>query len=178
MVVSHEGKIIGSYHITRFRYIGGYILFVLLFVGGILLYSMGYGYFEFSFPIGLAIFFLVALEIKIRSTKIIMKERDVVVRIGLLSKKTTRIRYHNITDIHINQTFLQRVFKYGDIEIGVPGATQHHSLTQHFKGKGAVHVGEFGKEGNGLLLKNIQNVKNIERKMLSKARERAPQHRR
>ena len=98
-----------------------------------------------------------------------MKEDHVFIQRGLLSKQTTRITYHNISDVHIKQSALQRIFGIGDIEIGVPGSNIHQSVKQSFTGKGDVKIKGLGNiQQRGISLEKIQKVRTIEKQLLSK----------
>ena len=65
----------------------------------------------------------IIVEIKLRSNGILLEKTGIIIGSGYLSKNVVRINYDHISDIRIRQSFFQRIFGYGDIEIGVQGAS-------------------------------------------------------
>lgn len=93
-----------------------------------------------------------------------MLEKDsMIIESGYFSKNSTRVNYNYVSDIRVRQSFFQRMFGYGDIEIGIIGS----SLQQNFLGKGDVKIESKGLHPR-IVLKNFQNVKKIEAIILSK----------
>lgn len=155
-----------SYHVSRLTFLIQYVISIVLLGFGLFAYFKGMSYAIFISSIGISALGFIVLETRIRSNKIILGNDNVSVESGLLSKNSIRIGYNNISDIRINQTFFQRIFGYGNIEMGVPGAV----LQQSFAGRGDVKVETAGLHP-GITLKKFQNVRNIEIRVLSKMEE-------
>jgi uncharacterized membrane protein YdbT with pleckstrin-like domain len=56
-------------------------------------------------------------------TKLTVTDRSTVLRRGLFSKRTIEIRNRDVQDIAINQTFFQRIFGVGDVNIDCSGTS-------------------------------------------------------
>ena len=155
-----------SYHVSRFTFFAHYVVVALLIAGGAAAYASGMSYAIYASAFGLAVLIIAVSELRIRSNKIILANDVVIIESGVFSKNSTRINYGNITDIRVQQTFLQRAFRYGDIEMGVPGSF----LQQNFSGKGDVKVDAAGLHP-GVTLRKFQNIRSIEKSVLSRVSE-------
>ena len=156
-----------SYHISRMTFFSRYISVLALLVIGLVIYQISLSYTVLLPFVVLAIAGLLVFEIKTRNHKIIIGSENIVVISGVFSKNATKINYANISDIRIRQTAMQRIFNYGNIEIGVPGA----SFQQNFSGKGDVMVNASDIHP-GVVIKNFQKIGEIERHILSKISEK------
>ena len=169
---------IASYHISRFRFFWKYVLFIIALAAGAVAYRLGYSYIIFSSLIIFGLVGFVLLEIKVRSERFVLTSEYAKIDFGLFSKNTVRVPYYNIADIRIYQSFLQRFFRYGDIEIGVPGTVLQQRVSQHFSGKGDIKIISPGKDSavgsrsRGIFLSKFQKVREIENHLLSRAGER------
>ncbi|MBU0530191.1 MAG: PH domain-containing protein [Nanoarchaeota archaeon] len=170
-----NSKEIPTFHMSRIGYLGKYILFLIVFLVPIILFITNYTlpiifqYSEIIYPVLILIGLLglVMLEIRMRSTKIRLED-SIILNSGIFSKETTRINYKSITDVNIRQSFLQRIFGNGNIEIGVPGAQQ--TITQHFTGKGDINLGDI-KGHHAIVLRNFQKVRKMEKIILERMRD-------
>ena len=154
---------IQSFHVSRLKFFSRYAVVVVLLALGIAGYRFGYSYIYYIPSIIVAIIGLIIVEIKLRSNGILLEKTGIIIGSGYLSKNVVRVNYDHISDIRIRQSFFQRIFGYGDIEIGVQGA----SLQQNFSGKGDVKIDPSGLH-SGVVLKKFQNVASIERNILSR----------
>ncbi|MFH1978120.1 MAG: PH domain-containing protein [Candidatus Aenigmatarchaeota archaeon] len=165
-----------SYHVSRIGYIAKYILFLIILFGTIALIITNYPvpfiseFLPILYPIGIIIGLLglTILEVGMRSTKIKLEEYNIIFNKGIFSKNTTRINYKSITDVNIRQSVLQRMFGYGNLEIGVPGAQQ--SITQHFSGTGDINLGDV-RGHHAIVLQNFQKIRKLEKNILLRMRE-------
>ena len=144
-MVREEGRI---YHTARMSFFWFYVVCMIGLLASIYMYMNG-GYYPFLFVSLLVIIALALMEIKIKNNKVILREDHMKIETGLLSKKRTRINYQNITDTRIEQSFMQRVFGFGDIEIGVPGSIINRNINQKFMGIGDVKINDLGATGRG-----------------------------
>ena len=69
------------------------------------------------FAFGLGILILLAWYLKCKSTKIIVSNDELEFEKGLLSKERIEIKLNMIRSVKINQSFFQRIFGVGDLEI-------------------------------------------------------------
>jgi uncharacterized membrane protein YdbT with pleckstrin-like domain len=61
--------------------------------------------------------------LKCRSTTLTVTEHRLILRKGILSEQTNEVRHQDVRDIQIGQTFWQRLFGIGSIEISSAGQT-------------------------------------------------------
>ena len=80
--------------------------------------------------IGLAL--ISSLEILIRYERITLTEHEIEHREGLLSKKVMRINYHSISNVNLNQTLIQRLFRFGDVYLDTPGGAGYEIVLKSF----------------------------------------------
>jgi uncharacterized membrane protein YdbT with pleckstrin-like domain len=166
-----ESNIEKIYHPSGIGHTFKYILFLILLIGSIILIIKHYSIpfipnlssIIYLIIILVGVIGLILVEVSVRKTTIKLERDSIIINKGVFSKDTTRINYNSITDIQIKQKFLQRLFGIGDIMIGVPGAQQ--TITQHFSGKGAVHLGDV-KGHHAVILENFSEVREIEKIIL------------
>ncbi|MBI2056995.1 PH domain-containing protein [Candidatus Pacearchaeota archaeon] len=72
----------------------------------------------FLFVVGLFIF-----EWSRRSTNYSVTNKRIIYEYTFMSRKMTSINYSNIRDIHLRQSFTQRIFNIGDIYIDTSGSS-------------------------------------------------------
>ena len=68
-----------------------------------------------AFGLGILIFLIWYLKCK--STRIIVSDEDLEFEKGLLSKERIEIKLNMIRSVKVNQSFFQRIFSVGDLEI-------------------------------------------------------------
>src|SRR3989338_776103 len=156
-----------TYHVSRIVFLLRYIILTALIIFGVVMYLLNYSYALYVSSIGLGILGFILLEFRIRSNKISTEGEGIIIESGTFSKSKVRVNYSNISDIRINQTVFQRMFGYGDIEIGVPGSF----LQQNFSGRGDIRIETKGLYP-GIILKKFQKVNTIENIILSNIRSR------
>lgn len=155
-----------KYRVSRYQTLRGYIIMVFLFITSFYMYVFDFYSRFFVIPAVIGLIILIALEIKILSTSIVLENDNFVIRRGFISKDKTRIPYHSITRIKMYQSIFQRIFGCGDIEITSPGSTIQQ--IQHFKGTGNVNVSGEGLKQHELRVKNFRNIKSLESGLMSK----------
>ena len=70
--------------------------------------------------LGTIIIFLI-WYIKIKSKKLTITENDILLEVGLLSKRRTAIQIRKVRSIVVNQTFMDRIFGVGEISVYTAG---------------------------------------------------------
>lgn len=141
-----------KYHRSRFGFSSTYILSLILLIASI---ASFYFSMEMIFTIsffGIFLLLLIVAEIYVKSQKILLSNDEVVIQKGLLSKQIRTIDFDSITDIHVEQSVFQRIFRYGNIVIGIPGSNIHHTASKHPS-----------HDNSGLVVNKIQKVKEIEK---------------
>lgn len=156
-----------SYHVSRLTFFSRYVAVLALLVLGVAFYRLSNSYTVLIPFILLAVAGFALLEIKTRNHKILLTPETIIVESGVFSKNSTKINYRSISDTRVRQSFWQRIFNYGDVEIGVPGA----NLQQNFSGKGDITVNATDMRP-GIVLKNFQKINEIERHIASRISER------
>jgi len=171
---SGKEKPIASYHTSRFSHIFSYIIGILLIVVGVFL---AYPPFEIPYIsylpldviyyvaiVALGAVILIVTDLKRMFYSLEMRETHLTIKRGVLSRKKSRISYKHITDVDVNQSAFQRLFRYGDIEIGVPGTSVQQSIRQEFTGRGDVNIERLGnvQQHRGIFLKGFKKVGEIE----------------
>ena len=69
------------------------------------------------FVFGLGILIFLIWYLKCKSTKIIVSNDELEFEKGLLSKERIEIKLNMIRSVKVNQSFFQRIFGVGDLEI-------------------------------------------------------------
>lgn len=72
-------------------------------------------------PVGVGIVILVVWAIASRTKKLTITETEVKYETGLLSKSRTELRLDGIRSVRVNQSFFQRLFGTGDVEVYTAG---------------------------------------------------------
>lgn len=159
-----------SYHVSRLTFFSRYVAVLALLILGIAFYQLNNSYTILIPFILLAVAGFLLLKIKTRNHKILLTpETIIIVESGVFSKNSTKINYRSISDTRVRQSFWQRIFNYGDVEIGVPGA----NLQQNFSGKGDITVNATDMRP-GIVLKNFQKINEIEHHIVSRISETRP----
>jgi|GEM_PF-6907545 len=164
------------YHASRFRFKTSYLASVVLIFIGLFVYYQQYPWYSYTSLTILAAANIVINEVKIRSDKITLKEDSFTIELGLLSKKTRKVGYRNVSEIDVRQTVFQRMFGHGDIEIGVLGSNIQHNISHHFSGKGDVKLEAPTNAPHGIILRKFQRVKDIEATILSRMKTQVQYH--
>lgn len=81
-------------------------------------------------------------EIIRRSTNYYITNKRIIYEYTFMSRKITSINYSNIRDIHLRQSFTQRIFNIGDIYIDTSGSS-----------------------GTEMIIKGIKNPRDFKRKI-------------
>ena len=109
-----------KYHTSRWVYWYGYA--VALFLRGIAWWSWIRSAYELASICSVTFVLLIAcLEVAIRAHRVRLTSTDVVLIDGLLSQRTLRIHYANISDVAVEQSFLQRFLGFGDVHVNTSG---------------------------------------------------------
>jgi membrane protein YdbS with pleckstrin-like domain len=74
-------------------------------------------------PVGIGLAILLAMWLECRNTTLIITETRVILRKGILSKRTVEVRHHNVREITVEQGVFQRLFDCGDIGISTAAST-------------------------------------------------------
>jgi uncharacterized membrane protein YdbT with pleckstrin-like domain len=107
---------------SRWRYFLWYALAAILIVSSIYAFDSGYDF--LSYVMGfMGVIMLILLEFQIRYHVLILNPHEIIMKRGLFSIKSKTIAYSAIVDVGVHQTFLQRLFRYGQLEIDTPGTS-------------------------------------------------------
>ena len=122
------------FHTSRLRYFLIYLIVIILLVFSFIIYKDD----SFKIPsIIISLILVIIAEILSRATDLIIEENNITNEVGVLSKKTIRIHYFDISDVTVDQPFIQRILGIGDIHINSSG----------------------GSGQKEIIIKKIQNVK-------------------
>ncbi len=166
--MEHEKGVIESFHPSRFKYIKLYIFIIILIAAGYYFYSGGYSM-AYFLPIWISPFIIIIyMEFSIRDPLLILDSDGLLLKSGTFSKSTKRIQYSHIANIQIKQNFRQRLFRYGDLYIDIPGSNVQQNISQNFSGKGDVKISGMGESEKALVLQRFQNVSKIEKILMNK----------
>ena len=108
------------FHTSRLRYFLIYLIVIILLVLSFIIFK------EDSFKmysIITSLILIIIAEILTRAIDIKIETDYITNEIGVLSKKTIRIHYFDISDVTIDQSFMQRIFGIGDIHINSSGGS-------------------------------------------------------
>ena len=128
-----KGKI---YHVSRLNYILTYVLVIVIIAVPFFFYQNQYIIIS---SIALILILLLILEIIVRSNDLIIGEHEILNDIGILSKKKIAIHYGNITDLRVNQSFIQMIFGFGDLHINTSGTTKVEIIVHGFSNVNEIH---------------------------------------
>ena len=108
------------FHTSRLRYFLIYLIVIILLVLSFIIYKEA----SFKMPsIIISLILVIIAEIFTRATDLIIEEDHITNEVGILSKKTIRIHYFDISDVTIDQSFIQRILGIGDIHINSSGGS-------------------------------------------------------
>ena len=82
----------------------------------------------------IAVVLFTILEISIRKERIELTDKEIEFREGIIAKKITRVPYHSISNVLLNQTVFQRLMRYGDLFIDTPGGEGYKISLRSFDG--------------------------------------------
>ena len=132
---AHRGaeKVLLVRNRSRINLIGYYIIFILGIVLGvysltkesdkaIILKTFAYVYFL------IAIISLITGEVKVRYSRLTITDRKLLLKEGILKKHETAIRYSSITEVVSKQSFIERLFNFGDLTIRTSGAKKEYEI--------------------------------------------------
>jgi len=156
------------YHTSRFSVARYYVLAAIIVAVAAVFYELNGSTLTSVISVALLVVILVLTELKVRLNKVLLGSRGMTIETGMFSKSTTRLHYQSIVDIRVSQSFFQRMFGYGNIEIGVPGATIQQNVRQQFAGRGDVKISGLGSHHKGIVVHDMQNVREMERFILSR----------
>jgi uncharacterized membrane protein YdbT with pleckstrin-like domain len=74
--------------------------------------------------IGLSTIILIYIEFSRFSNTYYVTKNKLITKKGIIGKQTNSIFFYNISEINLNQSFFQRILKYGDIVINSQAANQ------------------------------------------------------
>lgn len=116
-VIAHEGEV-RVYKQSRISYLFYYLitfgfLFLALFVKWNRIFRIGCFILFFLF--------LLYFEILIRRNQLVVDNKKAVIRVGIFNILTKSVPLHMISDMRIKQNFLQRILRYGTLEINTGG---------------------------------------------------------
>ena len=124
-----------DYHSSRLKYTLLYLLIII-----IASFSFLYRDNRYFLYTGLPLIFLLFLikEIKVHSNHLIIKDQELINQSGILSKKRIVINYSNITNLTINQSFIQRIFGIGDLHV-YAGRDVRETVIKNFSNINKIH---------------------------------------
>jgi len=70
---------------------------------------------------GIGILLLLAWYLKVKSTKLIVTDKDILLERGLLSKERSEVSIKSIRTVKVRQSFFNRIFGVGSIELYTAG---------------------------------------------------------
>ncbi|MBW2970005.1 PH domain-containing protein [Candidatus Woesearchaeota archaeon] len=109
-----------AFHFSRWRFWYGYLVILLLFLVAIWFYDSGGDVPAFIFA-GIGVVLLLVFEFFIRTERLSIDESAVILTKGFFSRGVVRVSYNTISNVSVNQSFLQRILNYGDVMIDTPG---------------------------------------------------------
>ncbi|VVB81293.1 Bacterial PH domain protein [uncultured archaeon] len=105
-----------KFHISRWNYWWAYLIVTVLVLLAIWFSDKAYDRASWISG-GVALILFLILELLIRSERVIVDGENLELRQGLLSKESTRISCKSVSNVSVSQSFLQRLLRYGDLEI-------------------------------------------------------------
>lgn len=109
-----------TYRRSRWYYAWAYFLIVLSLFFSIFFYDKGYNTISYVLTV-FGLILLVIFEFLIRLKKIVLTRDSVKLREGILSKSVVNAHYSDISDVGVQQSFLQRILNFGDVGVNTPG---------------------------------------------------------
>ena len=109
-----------KFHKSRWHYWYAYVVLVALVVLAIWFSDKAYDKLSWISG-GSALILFLFLEFLIRAERVIIDGEHLELRKGILSKDSTRLSCKSITNVSVSQSFLQRLLRYGSVEISTTG---------------------------------------------------------
>jgi uncharacterized membrane protein YdbT with pleckstrin-like domain len=120
-----------AFHFSRWKFWYGYLFVILSVLGAVWFYYKG-GSVPALILVGFGLFLLVLLEFFIRAERLVIEDSTVILYKGIFSRNVMRISYNTISNVSVNQTFLERIFGVGDIFIDTPGGPSAEIVLKKF----------------------------------------------
>jgi len=105
-----------KFHKSRWHYWYAYVVLVVLVVLAIWFSDKAYDMASYISG-GSALFLFLLLEFLIRAERVVIDGEHLELRSGILSKESTRLSCKSISNVSVQQSFLQRLLRYGSVEI-------------------------------------------------------------
>lgn len=126
-----------KFHISRWHYWWGYFLIVALIVisiwilfGGSLKWFVLLSFFSAAL---LALF-----EFLIRLERVTITEHGIEFCKGIFSRRVMRASYHTISNVFVHQSLVQRILRYGNVEIDTAGGPEPEIVLHNFQKAGKI----------------------------------------
>lgn len=127
-VLATGEKIVYRASVSRWKFLPSYIAGAFLIAAGaIALYFAGYGtgvnQIGASLPVFAGLAVLVSAIIRRRTTELVLTDRRIITKRGLISRDTVEMNLSKVESLHVNQGFMGRLLDYGDVSVVGTGSS-------------------------------------------------------
>lgn len=126
-----------KFHTSRWKYWPGYfvvVLFLAVLVWAIVSSNFGI----VVLLLALALVVLLVIEVYVHRVRVVISKHDIAMHVGVLSKKVVRVHFSNISDVSIEQSFLERLFNVGTVRVNTSGTDQTEMTIKHVSSPGKI----------------------------------------
>ena len=127
-VLADGEKIVHRAAISHWRYALNYLVGALFVAGG--LYGIvaasgrdGISPMIAMVPLAIGLILIVVALIRRLTTELVLTDRRIITKSGLISRNTVEMNLAKIESIHVNQGLLGRILDYGDVTVVGTGAS-------------------------------------------------------
>ena len=127
-VLAQGESVVYRAEISQWKFFRSYL------VGGVLVLGAVGGYFAWgdqstqsltmaAVPLAIGIVVILAAIIRRSTTELVLTDRRIIMKRGLVSRNTVEINLAKVESLHVNQGLMGRMFNYGDVTVVGTGAS-------------------------------------------------------
>lgn len=127
-VLATGEKIVYRASISRWKFLPSYLAGALLMAAGAFaLYATGFGtgpkQIGAILPLLAGVAILVSAIIRRRTTELVLTDRRIIAKRGLVSRDTVEMNLSKVESLHVNQGLMGRLLDYGDVTVVGTGSS-------------------------------------------------------
>jgi uncharacterized membrane protein YdbT with pleckstrin-like domain len=126
-VLADGEKIVHRAAISHWKYAFNYLVGALFVAGGLygVITAPGQGISPMiaMVPLAIGLILIVIALIRRLTTELVLTDRRIITKNGLISRNTVEMNLAKIESIHVNQGLLGRILDYGDVTVVGTGAS-------------------------------------------------------
>ena|SRR5947207_11661057 len=125
-VLADGEKIVHRASVSRWNFLVSYLVGIALVGAGLAAlvlwresrYAAGA-----AIPMAIGVALLLAAVVRRRTTELVLTDRRIIAKRGLISRDTVEMNLAKVESIHVNQSLLGRILNYGDVTVVGTGSS-------------------------------------------------------